>query len=81
MESLDPIGEVARQFSLNLRTAIGNRSLRAAALATGVDHSTIQAILQGRTWPDLFTMAKLESGLETDLWPGRIRPPNDASST
>jgi len=77
MESVDPIGEVARQFALNLRRAIGDRSLRAAAQATGVDHSTIQAILQGRTWPDLFTMAKLENGLEIDLWPGRVRATSD----
>ena len=67
----DPVGEVARQFALNLRAAIGDRSLRAAAEAAAMDHSTIQAILQGRTWPDLYTVAKLEQGLDTDLWPGR----------
>lgn len=71
MESKDPVGEVARRFALNLRDAIGDRSLRAASEATGVDHTTIQAILQGRTWPDLYTLAKLEQGLDADLWPGR----------
>ncbi|AWB85267.1 helix-turn-helix domain-containing protein [Mycetocola zhujimingii] len=69
--SADPVGEVARQLALNLRAAIDNRSLRAAAEAAGVDHSTILAILQGRTWPDLYTVARLEQGLEADLWPGR----------
>jgi transcriptional regulator with XRE-family HTH domain len=73
LKSEDPIGEVARQFALNLRIAIGDRSLRKAAEDTGVDHSTIQAILQGRSWPDVFTLAKLERGLESDLWPGRLR--------
>lgn len=72
MESLDPIGEVARRLANNLQSAIGSQSLRAAAALTGVDHSTIQSILQGRVWPDLFTLAKLEAGLEADLWPGRI---------
>lgn len=38
-----------------------------------MDHSTILAILQGRTWPDLYTVARLEQGLEADLWPGRSR--------
>ena len=71
MPAADPIGEVARQLAVNLRAAIGSRSLRAAAEAAGVDHSTIMAILQGRTWPDLYTLARLEQGLEADLWPER----------
>ena len=71
--SLDPAGEVARQFALNVREAIGDRTLRAAGEATGVDHSTIQAILAGNAWPDLETIAKLEIGLDADLWPGRVR--------
>lgn len=61
-------------MALNLRAAIGDRSLRAAAEAAGVDHSTIQAILQGRAWPDLYTLAKLERGLDAELWPGRRSP-------
>ncbi|PWB97818.1 helix-turn-helix domain-containing protein [Salinibacterium hongtaonis] len=73
VESIEPIGEVARLFALNLRGAIGSKSLREAAAATGVDHSTILAILQGRAWPDLFTLAKLEHGLQADLWPGRAK--------
>jgi transcriptional regulator with XRE-family HTH domain len=70
--SLDPIGEVARLFAENLREAIGDRSIRAAANDAGVDHSTIMAVLQGRTWPDLATIARLELGFGVDLWPGRI---------
>ncbi|WP_407943841.1 helix-turn-helix domain-containing protein [Marisediminicola senii] len=46
------------------------RSLRECAQATGVDHSTIQGILQGRSWPDLETIARLESGFGRPLWPG-----------
>jgi hypothetical protein len=71
-QSANPNGEVARQFALNLRKSIGDRSLRAAGDDAGVDHTTILAILAGRTWPDLETISKLEHGLGVDLWPGRI---------
>jgi transcriptional regulator with XRE-family HTH domain len=66
----DPVGEVARRFALNLRDAIGDRSLRATAEATGVNHTTVLAVLEGRSWPDLATIAKLELGLGVSLWPG-----------
>lgn len=72
-QSDDHVGEVARQFTLNLRKAIGGRSIRAAAEAAGVNHSTLLGILEGRTWPDLETIAKIELGLQADLWPGRLR--------
>ena len=68
--SVDPSGEVARRFALNVRDAMAGRSLRATQELTGVDHSTIQAILQGQTWPDLDTIAKLEHGFGIVLWPG-----------
>ncbi|MGG7507553.1 hypothetical protein [Plantibacter sp. YIM 135249] len=73
MESADPIGEVARQLAKNVQAAIGDRSVRSVAKDTGVDHTTILAILGGRVWPDLYTIAKLELGLGADLWPGRQR--------
>jgi len=69
----DPSAEVARRFALNLRAAIGDISLRAAEKVTGVDHSTIQAILRGQTWPDLDTIAKLENGFGVSLWPGLVK--------
>ncbi|QEE62451.1 helix-turn-helix transcriptional regulator [Salinibacterium sp. dk2585] len=68
----DPVSEVARRFAENVRTAIGDQSIRAAARDVGVAHTTIVAILQGRVWPDLETIAKLEQGLGVDLWPGRV---------
>jgi hypothetical protein len=73
--STDPSAEAARLFARNLRAAMGERSLRAAGADTGVDHSTIQAILQGRAWPDLDTMSRLENGLGADLWPRRTEAP------
>ncbi|MET4583763.1 hypothetical protein ABIE21_003294 [Conyzicola nivalis] len=68
----DTSGEVARQFVLNLQAAMDGMSLRGAEELTGVDHSSIQGILQGRTWPDLETIAKLENGFRTVLWPGLV---------
>lgn len=64
------VGEVARLFALNLRSAIGDRSLRTAAVACDLSHVTVASILAGRNWPDLETIAKLEEGLGTRLWPG-----------
>jgi hypothetical protein len=72
MPSVDPVGEVARQFALNVQAAIGDRSIRAASLDVGVDPSTMLSVLRGRSWPDLATIAKLESGFGVDLWPGRL---------
>ncbi|MDP3894771.1 helix-turn-helix transcriptional regulator [Nocardioides sp.] len=67
--STEPDVETARRLALNLRAALGDRSLRTAKEATGVDHTTIADVLNGATWPDLRTIARLEAGLRADLWP------------
>jgi hypothetical protein len=67
--SQDPVGELARQFALNVASAIGGDSLRSVSRATGIGHNTIADILAGRIWPDFTTVARLEIGLETSLWP------------
>lgn len=69
----DLIAETARQFALNLRTALDGCSLRQAAERTGVDHTVIADILNGSTWPDLHTIARLEEGLGVGLWPPHPR--------
>jgi DNA-binding phage protein len=69
--SPDPIGEVARRFTLNLREAVGSRSIRSVAEASGLAHVTLLQVLAGQTWPDLETIAKLERGLDVPLWPRR----------
>jgi len=66
--SADPIAERARQLALNLREAIGQRSVREIASITGVDRATIGAVLQGKSCPDIVTLAKLEQELGS-LWP------------
>ncbi len=69
---VDVIAEVARHLALRLRDALAGTSLRAAEELTGVNYSTINKILHGRSWPDVATLAKLEAGLDTELWPGRF---------
>lgn len=64
-------GAVAIQFIKNLRAAIGATSLRAAAATCGVSHSTLSRVLDGHAWPDMATIAKLEDGLNAELWPAR----------
>jgi len=71
MPSDDPVAEVARQLALNLERAIGGRSVREVARITGVDRATVGAVLNGLSWPDIVTLAKLESGLDASLWPAR----------
>lgn len=71
----DPTAEVARLLALRLRAALDGRSLRAAKAATGVDHTTISDILNGQVWADIATLARLEAGLGTDLWPSRGTTP------
>ncbi|MEJ3404592.1 hypothetical protein WDJ51_07605 [Rathayibacter sp. YIM 133350] len=74
LASSDPSAEVARRFARRLRAAIGERSIRSVAVLSDVNHATVLAILAGRAWPDLYTISKLERGLQADLWPGRLDP-------
>jgi lambda repressor-like predicted transcriptional regulator len=70
----DEVGEVARRFAVNLREAIGEASIRSIAKAAGLNHATLIGILDGQKWPDLQTIAKIERGLDKDVWPGRVKP-------
>ncbi|HVT75919.1 MAG TPA: helix-turn-helix transcriptional regulator [Acidimicrobiales bacterium] len=67
----DAAAEVGQAFAARLKAVIGDLSLRDVETRTGVDHTTVDNILNGRSWPDLITIARLEVGLDTDLWPGR----------
>ncbi|HEX4402888.1 MAG TPA: helix-turn-helix transcriptional regulator [Galbitalea sp.] len=67
--SLDADAEIARQLALRLRAAMKGASLRETARATGVDRATIGTILNGGSWPDIITLAKLEREFGP-LWPG-----------
>ena len=78
----DPVVETARRLAMNLRGALAGRSVRDAARAAEVDYTTVYAILNGTTWPDVMTLARLEAGLDADLWPvGVARSQANAGST
>ncbi|MGO3327655.1 helix-turn-helix domain-containing protein [Gordonia sp. (in: high G+C Gram-positive bacteria)] len=59
----------------NLRHALTIRDLglRALAARVGVNHATISRVLAGRRFCDASTLAKLEVGLDSPLWP-QYRP-------
>lgn len=69
--SSDPAGEAARLLALNLAAVIRGKSARSVEAETGIDHTVIGKILNGKTWADLATITRLENALDTDLWPTR----------
>ncbi|GAA4156010.1 XRE family transcriptional regulator [Leifsonia shinshuensis] len=70
-DSLIKPARVARQFAINVRAAIADRSIREVAEVCGLEHSVVVRVLNGEQWADLVTIAKLEDGLDSDLWPRR----------
>ncbi|MFF2375036.1 helix-turn-helix domain-containing protein [Streptomyces xiamenensis] len=86
-----PVSAVyAQAFARRLREVIQRRGLNPFAIErlTGVNRRTIERTLKGQVLPDFGAIARLETALETDLWPGRqpewnmqerqhaIEPPN-----
>lgn len=55
----------------NLRSEIGERSLRQVSRDTGVPHAVIATILTGSAWVEAATIARLEVGLDAALWPAQ----------
>ncbi|MBT2479444.1 helix-turn-helix transcriptional regulator [Streptomyces sp. ISL-94] len=49
-------------------------SLRQVAAVSGVNRQAITNLLQGSSWPDVFTVSRLEDGLGAALWPGASGP-------
>ena len=68
----DTSREAARLFARALRDATNGWTVRQIENATGVDDSVISRILSGKSWPDARTIARLENGLDRDLWPGKV---------
>lgn len=69
--SEDDTVEVARVLSLRLEAALGSRSVRSLSRDSDVPDGTILRILNGATWPDIRTVARLERALDADLYPAR----------
>ena len=65
---LPPEARLARALAKRLDDARGKKSRREVARLAKVDPQTVINVLDGRTWGDLVTIARLERGLETQLW-------------
>ncbi|GGN64781.1 hypothetical protein GCM10012285_67090 [Streptomyces kronopolitis] len=61
-----------QSLSRNLARAMAStgHTLRSLAEVTGLTHSTISRVLNGRVMPDLGTLARLEAAFGFQLWPG-----------
>lgn len=75
----EPGVEAVRQISAALKAALAERgwSLRRLAAVSGVNRQAIANLLAGDSWPDIATVARLNSALDADLWPtatGADRP-------
>jgi len=65
----DDVAEKARLFAMKLKEATETEGVRHIARCTGVSHSVLVRLLNGETWADTATLAKLELGLDESLWP------------
>lgn len=66
----------------NIERALAStgQSLRMLAEATGITHSTISRVVNGRVLPDLGTLARLEAALGFQIWPGLAALPHPVSA-
>jgi hypothetical protein len=69
----DPVAEVARLLALKLRTLTDKHGVREIARRAGVSSSIISRTINGESWVDTATLARLEVELGVDLWPRRSR--------
>lgn len=63
-----PEAYLAAGLANRLHTKIGGESIRYVAKKARLSPQTILNILNGTTWPDLRTIARLEVALNTKLW-------------
>ena len=59
---------LAAALARRLKEKIGDESIRYIAKKADLSPQTILNILNGRSWPDLRTIAKLENALNSQLW-------------
>lgn len=71
-----PAAAYAQDISRSLAQALEGRSKADVAAAADLHRSTLYGILAGDVWPDVVTLAKLETVLQCRLWPDRV-PEND----
>jgi len=59
---------LAAALADRLKNRIGNESVRYVAKISNLSPQTVLNVLNGKTWPDLRTIARLERVLKTRLW-------------
>ena len=59
---------LAAALAIRLKHRIGNESIRYVAKKADLSPQTILNILNGKSWPDLRTIARLETALGARLW-------------
>ncbi|GGL33689.1 helix-turn-helix domain-containing protein [Planomonospora parontospora] len=66
-----PAAAVVQAIAATLAGILVERrlSLRGLAAASGVNRQSIADLLAGRSWPDVATIALLETALAARLWP------------
>jgi ribosome-binding protein aMBF1 (putative translation factor) len=71
----DVAAAVVQAIARRLADALAERgwSRRTAAGRLGINRQTIADVIEGRCWPDVATVARLEAGLNTVLWPPLAR--------
>ncbi len=60
--------DLAAALVIRLNNRIGDESIRYVAKIAGLSPQTILNIRNGKSWPDLRTIARLERALATRLW-------------
>ena len=70
-----PVALLARAISRRLHKALAGRSTRQIAELAGLSHQTVINVLNGATWWDTITIARLERALDTKLWGKEHRKP------
>ena len=63
-----PDVQLAAGIAIRLKKRVDGLTLRKAQQRTGISRSTINKIINGRTWPTIHTIANLEAGLKMRLW-------------
>lgn len=63
-----PEAHLAAALATRLRDKIRGRPLRRIAALSGVSAPTISHIINGKTWPDLRTLSRLEVAVGAPLW-------------
>ena len=74
-ECSDQVAEVARLLALKLRGVTDKYGVREVARRAGVSSSIVSRTINGESWMDTATLARLELELGVDLWPRCPRPP------